>query len=182
MTVSIFEEMNTVDKYLFTQLNTVTFSFLYVFKHSQALNLLMQLNSVIDFYVYTAACNDSRYLWGDEHSVDTYLFTQLNTGTLLFLYVFKHSQALNPVMQLNSVIDFYVYTAARSDSRYVWGDEHDGHISLCSWIRCPFHFFMCDEHSEPLSLYTVEYDDPFMSYLPGITIMVDWAFKSYLRS
>ena len=125
MTASIFEEMNTVDKYLFTQLNTVTFSFLYVFKHSQALNLLMQLNSVIDFYVYTAA---------------------------------------------------------RSDSRYVWGDEHDGHISLCSWIRCPFHFFMCDEHSEPLSLYTVEYDDPFMSYLPGITIMVDWAFKSYLRS
>ena len=85
MTAGIFEEMNTVDTYLFTQLNTVTFSLLYVFKHSQALNLLMQLSSVIDFY------------W--LHAMTGGIFEEMNT----------------------------VWTL----------------ISLHSWIQGPFYFFMC---------------------------------------
>ena len=120
------------------------FYFFFVFEHSQALNPFMHLNTAIDFYLCTVACNDSQCLWGDEYNGHLSLYAVEYSDlfiTFLFLFVvFKHNEALNPLMQLNSVIDFYVYTAACSDSQYLWGD---GHISLRSWIQWLFHFFMC---------------------------------------
>ena len=71
LTASIFEMMNTMDACLFTQLNTVTFLWpfyfvcvcvclniakLWILSYSWILSLV---------FVYTAACNDSQYIWRD---------------------------------------------------------------------------------------------------------------------
>ena len=123
-----------MDTCLFTLLNTVIFFiFSFAFGHSQALNPFVHLNTVIDFYLCTVACTDSQYLWDDEHNGRLSLYAVEYSDLFVTFFcvcvcVFKHSKALNPFMHLNSVIDFC------NVSQYIWRDEHNGHISLHSWI------------------------------------------------